>query len=268
MRIHDFWKLRKQNDAVKIWCVFVCIAVFCLVRAGYYGWESYQKVNRPIEYQVMGAADGTGQSKWVGISNLLAVSDGLTDEMSIRYQGKEISVSYQALSKDYMQTVYGITCEDGEKCFYLNEAAYQQLADAFMEQEVSLAGLQDGADQSIELQYCQMQDEEEGTVTYRTAKFVVIKDGWISDEPQIDTVLQGAQTGDYQMVAYSKGDLTDTQRSQIAKAGGTVGDEALILQREYEIKEMILRVQYELVVAVITGAAAMLLWHYGIRQRL
>lgn len=93
---------------------------------------------------------------------------------------------------------------------------------------------------------------------------VIKKDGWISDTPQIVTAWQGAQNGEYQMVAFSKGDLTSTQREQIAKVGGMIEQENDVVQREYEVKELVLQVKYELIVALLTWIMAIAFRHYCI----
>ena len=270
MKIKDFLRYRKQNDAVKIWFVFICVGMICLGRACYFGRKAYREIHTPVEYQIVNTNSGTSAQRntWDNVADLLAVSNGRTDAMELRYQRAEISVSIQELSKEYLQKVYGIVCQEGEKCFYLNEAAYKEMQNAFMEQEVSLKNTGESEKMELQLQYRQMSQEEENVTEYRTAKMIVKNDGWVSDVPQIVTVLQGAQTGDYQMVAFLKGDLTDTQRGRIAKAGGVIQEESNVMQREYEVKELVLQVKYELIVAVLTWSMAMTFWHYCIACRI
>lgn len=265
MKIREFRRLRKQNDAVKIWFAMVCVGVICFGRACYYGVKMYREIHSPVEYQIVNTKTNTGGKQgWDGVSDVLAVSDGRTGEINLRYRGVEVSSSFQELSREYLQKVYGITDQDGEKCFYLNEAAYKELQDAFMEQDVSLKSTGESENIILEMQYQQAPQEEEEVTEYRTAKMVIKKDGWISDTPQIVTAWQGAQSGEYQMVAFSKGDLTSTQREQIAKVGGMIEQENDVVQREYEVKELVLQVKYELIVALLTWIMAIAFRHYCI----
>ena len=137
-----------------------------------------------------------------------------------------------------------------------------------MEQDVSLKSTGESENIILEMQYQQAPQEEEKVTEYRTAKMVIKKDGWISDTPQIVTAWQGAQSGEYQMVAFSKGDLTSAQREQIAKVGGMIEQENDVVQREYEVKELVLQVKYELIVALLTWIMAMTFWHYCIACRI
>ena len=41
-----------------------------------------------------------------------------------------------------------------------------------------------------------------------------------------------------------------------------------VVQREYEVKELVLQVKYELIVALLTWIMAMTFWHYCIACRI
>ena len=119
MKIREFLRLRRQQDAVKIIILYViAIGVCCgfLIRDGL----RYAQITRTKEeFKLIGNNQVLTDSKVQRVREI----EGVTD---VSY---DVTTSFEAelLSEAYIQEVYGITQEGSTTTYYANTAAYKQI---------------------------------------------------------------------------------------------------------------------------------------------
>lgn len=130
MKIREFLRLRRQQDAVKIIILYViAIGVCCgfLIRDGL----RYAQITRTKEeFKLIGNDQVLTDSKVQRvreIEGVTAVSYDVSDSVTVTYQANTTSFEAELLSEAYMQEVYGITQESSTMTYYANIAAYKQI---------------------------------------------------------------------------------------------------------------------------------------------
>lgn len=130
MKIREFLRLRRQQDAVKIIILYViAIGVCCgfLVRDGL----RYAQITRTKEeFKLIGNDQVLTDSKVQRvreIEGVTAVSYDVSDSVTVTYQANTTSFEAELLSEAYIQEVYGITQEGSTTTYYANTAAYKQI---------------------------------------------------------------------------------------------------------------------------------------------
>lgn len=130
MKIREFLRLRRQQDAVKIIILYViAIGVCCgfLIRDGL----RYAQITRTKEeFKLIGNDLVLTDSKVQRvreIEGVTAVSYDVRDSVTVTYQANTTSFEAELLSEAYMQEVYGITQEGSTTTYYANAAAYSQI---------------------------------------------------------------------------------------------------------------------------------------------
>lgn len=136
----EFWKRRKQNDWVKVMCLFFLAGIFFLADAIHGGIEVYSMVKSPAEYVVEnGAADELTSYQMNGIESIQdtgAISRQRTSQLALKFPEGEMTVECLELSEDYLIFAYGIPEESAMKTIYLNETAGEQLLQAVQNQRL------------------------------------------------------------------------------------------------------------------------------------
>jgi len=128
MKIREFLRLRRQQDAVKIIILYViAIGVCCgfLIRDGL----RYAQITRTKEeFKLIGNDQVLTDSKRVReIEGVTDVSYDVSDSVTVSYQANTTSFEAELLSEAYIQEVYGITQEGSTTTYYANTAAYKQI---------------------------------------------------------------------------------------------------------------------------------------------
>lgn len=130
MKIREFLRLRRQQDAVKIIILYViAIGVCCgfLIRDGL----RYAQITRTKEeFKLIGNDQVLTDSKVQQvreIDGVTAVSNDVSDSVIVTYQTNTTSFEAELLSEAYIQEVYGITQEGSMMTYYANTAAYDQI---------------------------------------------------------------------------------------------------------------------------------------------
>ena len=130
MKIREFLRLRRQQDAVKIIILYViAIGVCCgfLIRDGL----RYAQITRTKEeFKLIGNDQVLTDSKVQRvreIEGVTAVSYDVSDSVTVTYQANTTSFEAELLSEAYIQEVYGITQESSTMTYYANTAAYKQI---------------------------------------------------------------------------------------------------------------------------------------------
>lgn len=130
-RWKNFWMARKQNDRVKIQLICFLLGIICFGLGFYYSVQFYQLLHSRVEYVLSGSDSPEKLSMQIEeIEKLEYV------EATSRQQEKKIDITCNAeivsfpcieVSKEYLESAYGLTQMETMKVIYLNEAAYEQL---------------------------------------------------------------------------------------------------------------------------------------------
>mgnify|MGYP007092383217 FL=1 len=130
MKIREFLRLRRQQDAVKIIILYViAIGVCCgfLIRDGL----RYAQITRTKEeFKLIGNDQVLTDSKVQRVREIEGVTDvsyDVSDSVTVTYQANTTSFEAELLSEAYIQEVYGITQEGSTMTYYANAAAYKQI---------------------------------------------------------------------------------------------------------------------------------------------
>lgn len=152
-RIKGFWKLRKQNDVVKLMFLFFLAGVFFLAKALLWGAKVYQTVQSPAEYGFYGGSQSGGDlTELLRLDWVTAASPFRESIVSLGENGEEQTFTCLELSREYLQRAYGIGENGAMKTFYVNRKAFAQLKQA--------AGTE-AEDGALRVKYQQM-DKETG----------------------------------------------------------------------------------------------------------
>lgn len=130
MKIREFLRLRRQQDAVKIIILYViAIGVCCgfLIRDGL----RYAQITRTKEeFKLIGNDQVLTDSKVQRVREIEGVTDvsyDVSNSVTVSYQANTTSFEAELLSEAYIQEVYGITQEGSTTTYYANTAAYKQI---------------------------------------------------------------------------------------------------------------------------------------------
>lgn len=130
MKIREFLRLRRQQDAVKIIILYIIAIGVCggfLIRDGL----RYAQITRTKEeFKLIGNDQVLTDSKVQRvreIEGVTAVSYDVSDSVTVSYQANTTSFEAELLSEAYIQEVYGITQKGSTMTYYANTAAYKQI---------------------------------------------------------------------------------------------------------------------------------------------
>lgn len=130
MKMQEFLRLRRQQDAVKIiilYVIAICVCGGFVVRDGIH----YAKAIRETEeFKLIGNSQILTENKVQKvrqIEGVTAVSYDLTSSVTVQYYANTAVFETEYLSRDYIQDVYGILPTGSTMTFYANPAAYRQI---------------------------------------------------------------------------------------------------------------------------------------------
>ena len=130
MKIREFLRLRRQQDAVKIIILYIIAIGVCfgfLIRDGL----RYAQITRTKEeFKLIGNDQVLTDSKVQRVREIEGVTDvsyDVSDSVTVSYQANTTSFEAELLSEAYIQEVYGITQEGSTTTYYANTAAYKQI---------------------------------------------------------------------------------------------------------------------------------------------
>lgn len=124
------WKLRRQDDRVKIvFLLFLTGFGFC-INVVYNGISLYKMLYRPFEYIIEGTNDSLADSKLAELGkqkNVFAVSRQNEFDVIFNSRENELTVPCVELSASYIEDVYNIKEKKAMITFYVNKKGYNQL---------------------------------------------------------------------------------------------------------------------------------------------
>ncbi len=255
-----FWRLRKQNDTVKMMLLYLVIGACFLVNVIYNGVLLYRFLQSPIEYVLAGNASGgvpgAKLREIAELENVKAFSMQGEMEVTMKYQtAEEISCSCICLSKEYLKLAYGIVESGATKTFYANRAAYEQLkrgSDYEGNGEENIARVT----YTIEA----LEEAEEGRKG--SANVVLLTDIRADGEPVMfcggDSVDYGKST--LVRVLAKKREMDQKTANSLQRTGFTVENTGELQKDAYVQELKLVRMSYGLAVAAVCFVGAWVMW--------
>ena len=257
MKIREFLRLRRQQDAVKIIILYViAIGVCCgfLIRDGL----RYAQITRTKEeFKLIGNDQVLTDSKVQRVREIEGVTDvsyDVSDSVTVSYQANTTSFEAELLSEAYIQEVYGITQEGSTMTYYANNAAYKQIC------------------QSLSQDIAPIQTEEL-TVTYTSST----EQSQNANQPT-DSGSDASQAGNSRTARIVQADIAGNLRIRIARqdqsqkvltlAGNLSfsNDNALeIYQTQAKLDQLFIRVKFELLLMLACLVAVVTMSKYAVR---
>ncbi len=268
MKIREFLRLRKQNDTVKMMCIFALAAAGFFANVLCNAGKLYHSVQSHVEYQLIRGSVVTNVhiSDLQQIEDVAAVSRSVDLPVTIKYQNQETMMTCTMLSQSYIETVYGIQTSGSEKRFYMNEAAFEEIQAVFQENNVSFEK-GDIAEYGTEYKI-QYLEEETGTEEdnmqqkpFRSARLIVLKEKEEQEDALICTVEDGtklSKEADSVRILFARHDLDGLRLSNLKKMGYEVQNEQILAVDEYEMKISLHHIQY----GILICAVCMVTLHY------
>ena len=133
-KVHIEWisrllQERRQNDRVKLECLFWCLAVILLALAGWQGELFYQDLKEQIEYELWLPEQGSNHSntydELLDLQDVTAVTPYVDSTVTLLAPETSMVVQAVGLSEDYIEKVYHPQMEHGMAVLYVNESTYQ-----------------------------------------------------------------------------------------------------------------------------------------------
>lgn len=275
MKIREFLRLRRQQDAVKIIILYViAIGVCCgfLIRDGL----RYAKITRmKEEFKLIGNDLVLTDSKVQRvreIDGVTAVSYDVSDSVTVTYQANTTSFEAELLSEAYMQEVYGITQEGSTTTYYANAAAYSQILQSLSQDIAPIQAEELTVTYISSVEQSQSANQPTGNGSdasqaggSRTARIVQMDIG--GDSPFICAV------GD-PVTLKTSGNLRiqiarQDQSQKVLTLAGNLSfsnDNALeIYQAQAKLDQLFIRVKFELLLMLVCLVAVVAMRKYAVR---
>lgn len=263
-RILNFFRLRKQNDTVKIICILILVGVFCLVQAVYHAGLIYQFVNTPVEYVLAGVItiNDAKLREFEQTENVAAVSREMEISVSIKYKGTTVNESCVLLSRNYLERAYHVNVTGSEKVIYMNETAADNLRQTFIAQGIYISFQPTADNTEYDIRYAE--EGTESSKNYKSAKLVIIKDSLHDTLPFICMAEDGIRLSKESTalrILLKQHNLDRIQVNNFQYAGYEIENENDIIKEEYELKIRMLHIGYGVLIWGICTLSAAVLWH-------
>lgn len=265
MKIREFLRVRKQNDTVKIMCIFVLAAAGFFVNVLCNAGKLYHSVQSHVEYQLIRGSVVTNVhiSDLQQVEDVAAVSRSLDLPVTIKYQNQESMMTCTMLSRSYIETVYGIQTSGSEKRYYMNETAFEEIQAVFQENNVSFEKgdiTEYGTEYKIQYLEGENGTEEDNMQQkpFRSARLIVLKEKAEQAVPVICTVEEGTKLpneADSVRVLFAGHDLDGLRLSNLKKMGYEVQNEQVLAMEEYEMKISLYHIQYGILICAVCMVA-------------
>lgn len=276
-RWKKFWRLRKQEDAVKLMLLFFAAGTAFLGNAVYNGVELYRQMQSPAEYVLrsnaqVGAADSQ-LNALREIKHVTAVSHQKEIPVTARKNGQETAFTCTELSGEYMEKVYGIRQSGAAKTFYMNQKAYSQMkqelgsADSADSHAQSAHGEKNSSGKSKEAEEMQIRylvDEEsldeEAAAKERTAKVVLVQRGVPQEEPYVFAKAAIQSIEPQIRVCVGQQELEGGTVQRLEAAGFAVEQTQIVQEAEYKQELKLVRIGYALMAGLLCLVCVWALW--------
>ena len=249
--LKKFFKLRRQNDYVKIMFVAFLLGVFMLGSAVYNGVSVYQTLQTPTEYILSAGPDkmtGEALEKLTKTEGVDMVSIQKQLELTIENSEEGASFTGYQISASYLKDVYRKKNTGGMKTFYLTPKAYKKA--------MPESGNEKENQKEFQAKY-QMGEEERDM-----AKFVLLESPLFEEE---EMVFCEGNTSDFskdcnEIRAYiTKSDLDGTMIKHIENLGYSITNMEFVRETEYQLEKQFLKIKYDVTIGILCLGFVMIL---------
>lgn len=278
-RIRAFLRLRRQNDTVKIIGILALAGAVSFASALYHAREIYHYVDTPAEYVLTG--EGAVSKKRVDElrqrEGVAAVSRQMERPVTVMYRGTPADMSCTALSREYMERLFGAELLNGTKKIFMNEAAFSEWKRALEEKngETAYLGEADGEDvKTFDIRYALAEEAggiraaegsegadagvsvSAGVPAFKSAQLVVVKGGEESFICMAEDEGILLRQADSLRVTYAKHDLDGLHVETLRKLGYALENEETVTAGEYEVEVKLLHIRYGLLLCAVCAVSA------------
>lgn len=265
-----FWRIRKQEDRVKIVLLLFLLGIVFLFYGVYNGICLYQAVQTPVEYVLAGDSGEQNLGRKLNEirewENMAGASIFRESSVLITYQGEETTFSCVELSEEYIKDVYGISQSGATKTFYMNQKAF----DMVKETNEAFSYKQSGSEDTLRMTY-ETEEAEEGQTQLpekerkekKTAEIVRVKEGVNEEEPFVFSAGEKGILIKYGMgirVCFKGQDMDGSQLRKIQEAGLTVENMQVYQELEHLREGRELHIKYAVGLSIICLFCACILW--------
>lgn len=243
-----FLKSRRQSDRVKLLCVFSILGISFLCDFIYRGIQVYQIVTSPVEYVLTSPA---GEIKDTQIETIRQIDDikavSRQQEISVilKCQNEEFTFPGLELSENYLETVYGIKDNSSMKTFYMNQAAWEQIAATQKEEKES---------KEMQMKY-ELQSGKDEEMETGVAKIVLLAESSSDEQPCVFCEGNSADLAvenDTIRVCVGQQDLTEGDSELFRQTGLEVTNATEIQQSVLLRKMQFLRMKYDFLIVILS----------------
>ena len=319
-KIRKFFRLRKQNDMVKVSWLFALAGIAAFASVCFRVWGIYAYADTPAEYVLMG--EGFISKKCVDelrqMEGVERVSRQMDETVQVMYRGVSAEFDCTGLSRQYVEGMSGVGALEGEAGFdgtkkiYMNKAAFTAWKQAVSEKGGDISELEEGGPE-FEVRYSGAGDAgssgsgdtvgagstgrpgsgdlaeagdaggsssgetagegdsmkagdssgSSGIRQWKTAKLVVIEGGVMDEEEGESGFACMVETDSrllkeaYQLrIRFRNHDLDGLQVKALRDLGYEIQNEGVLIEEEYEIKGILLHIQYGLMLCAACVVAA------------
>lgn len=247
-KIRGFLRLRKQNDTVKVICLFALAAAAFFASVIYHTWDMYRFVITPAEYVLTGKGRVSQKrmDELVQMEDVAAVSRQMEVSIKVMYRGMSTAVNCNLLSQDYMEKLFDIKLPAGTKRIYMNATAFSEMLQGIAEENEDLTDVESlkpaDASTGLDIRYSMAE-------TYKSAKLVVVKEDGQEEKAFTCTAeAEGRLLREaYGLrVLFARHDLDGLHVERLRKLGYEIENEEAVITEENEIRTKLLHIQYGL----------------------
>lgn len=259
---------------MKITLLSLLVAIGFWASAVSRGAMLYGLSNTPVEYVVAspdgntktadalrtqgenGQARGDNQLSMESLKDVVAVSPQQEKSITIFFGGKDYTVSYTALSKEYLREAFGIQDSGAMTTLYMNRQACQRLG-ANKEEVLAVAYPEDAKAADTP------QNQLKTTVKLCLAEGILN-----TDQPQIFTAAttQELRSTEQLRICFGRQDLSGGIVRQLESLGFSLTNRELLLDGEYQREELLLRIKYEAALGGLCLVAAGAIKKFGVKK--
>lgn len=258
-RIRTFLILRKQNDTVKMICIFALAGILSFASALYHAWEIYHYTGTPADYILAseGSVTEKNLAKLLQDKEVAAASPQRDISLMITFHGTRAEVNCTLLSQEYMEEMLDRKITQGTKRIYMNETAFLELWQSLPENNADMEEpdgfRQADGDMEFDIRYSMPldlpdagEDSPATAESYKTAKLVVAKTG-MQEEGFICMAEKSSRlsgTCSRLRIRFARHDLDGLHVKNLRKSGYSIENEEAVVTEEYGIKIKLLHIQY------------------------
>lgn len=134
-KIKVLFRLRRQNDSVKIIMLLLLLSSIFLCLSVRQGYLLYNYINEGAEYELelpnTRAGSTINTEALTKIKNIEALSESYNNNIAFSKADKEESQVVTYVSEDYLKTVYGIDNDNSMPTFYMGDKSFNKLCKLF-----------------------------------------------------------------------------------------------------------------------------------------